>query len=270
MYAGSHLPLPLAMCLVHDMPQRWKLLIEYDGSGFVGWQRQDAGFSVQGALEEAIFKLSGEKVSLHVAGRTDSGVHALGQVAHFDLEKTFEVREVRNAINVHVRPHAVSVLNAEPVGEGFHARFNARKRHYRYVICNRPSPPAINAKYMWYVPQPLNIEHMQEAANHLLGHHDFTSFRAIECQAKSPVRTLDQLDITREGDHVTITTSAQSFLHHQVRNIVGTLAKIGRGRWVPEKAAEILAARDRTVAGPTAPSCGLFFVCVDYSDNGSK
>jgi len=249
--------------------QRWKIIIEYDGTDFVGWQRQDQGFSVQGVLEEAVFKLSGERVTLHVAGRTDSGVHALGQTAHFDLEKEFDEHAVRNALNVHSRPHQVAVLSSEPVSQEFHARFNATKRYYRYTICNRWPPPVVGGRYMWHVPHQLDISSMQEAAKYLVGQKlDFSSFRAAECQAKSPIRTIDKLEIPREGHLVHINVEAQSFLHHQVRNIVGTLKKIGDGAWSVEKMKEILDAKDRTVAGPTAPPTGLFFLKVDY--NGSK
>lgn len=253
------------------MTQRWKILIEYDGTDFVGWQRQAEGHSVQSVLQEAIFKLSGEHVSLTAAGRTDSGVHALGQVAHFDLQKDYSAKAVRDAINIHVLPHEVSVLKAEPVSPDFHARFDAVKRYYRYTICNRRPPPRINRTFMWHCKHPLDIEAMQKAADVLVGEkRDFTSFRALVCQAKSPVRSIDSFEIKREGDLVHFDISAQSFLHHQVRNIVGTLQRIGDGAWPWEKMKEILEAKDRTVAGPTAPPTGLFFLKVDYKDSGSK
>ena len=253
------------------MTQRWKITVEYDGTDFVGWQRQNEGFSVQGVLEEAVFKLSGERVTLHVAGRTDAGVHALGQVAHFDLEKTFDAHAVRNALNVHARPHQVAVVKAEAADGEFHARFDAVRRHYRYTICNRWAPPVVGGRYMWHVAHPLDIEPMQKAANVLVGEkYDFSSFRAAECQAKHAIRSIDVLNVTRDGDLVHIDVSATSFLHHQVRNIVGTLRKIGDGAWPWEKMQEILDAKDRSVAGPTAPPTGLFFLRVDYKDSGSK
>jgi tRNA pseudouridine38-40 synthase len=248
---------------------RYKLTIEYDGTDFAGWQRQDGPISVQQVLEESVFKFSGEEVTLHVAGRTDSGVHALGQVAHFDLVKEFPEKTVRNALNFHSRPHLLSVLKAEKVSEEFHARFGAVKRHYRYIICNRRPPPAIGSKYAWHVPYTLDLELMQKAADVLVGHHDFTSFRATVCQAKSPVKTIDRITIMRHGDQVFIDVTAPSFLHHQIRNIVGTLKKIAEGRWPPDCMPEILEARDRTRAGPTAPPGGLFFVRVDYTATGN-
>lgn len=252
------------------MTTRWKLTIEYDGSGFSGWQRQETDLSVQQVIEDAIFKLSGEQVTLHVAGRTDAGVHALGQVAHMDLCKDFPDFTIRNAINFHTRPHRVSVVNAESVTPEFHARFDAFKRHYRYIILNRPAPPAVGAGYMWHIPHDLDVDAMRKAATFLIGHHDFTSFRAAECQAKTPMRTLDTCSITREGDKIYIDVSARSFLHHMVRNIVGTLRKIGDGSWPAERMHDILHARDRTVAGPTCPAEGLYFMRVDYTDTGSK
>lgn len=245
--------------------QRWKLTLEYDGNDFVGWQSQINGTSVQNVVEEAVFRLSGERLRLQVAGRTDSGVHALGQVAHMDLPKDYEEHEVRNALNVHVRPHKVTILKAEKVPQEFHARFGAQKRTYRYVILNRAAPTSIGREYMWHIPKKLDIEAMRAAAKFLQGHHDFTSFRDTECQAKSPVRTLDVLRITADGDKIYIDVEARSFLHHQVRNMVGTLKRVGDGSWPPEKVKEILEALDRRVAGPTAPAQGLFFVSVDYN-----
>lgn len=253
------------------MIQRWKLTIEYDGHGFVGWQSQDNGVSVQQTLEHAVFRLSGQQVRLHVAGRTDSGVHALGQVAHFDLEdKDYTEHEMRNALNVYVRPHHVSVVKAEKVSEEFHARFGAQKRYYRYVIINRPSPPSIGHQYAWHIHKPLDIEAMRQAITHLLGTHDFSSFRASECQAKSPIRTLDKIEIIPDGEKIYFDVEARSFLHHQVRNIMGTLKRVGDGSWHPDKMLEILAAKSRAAAGPTAPAKGLFFIKVDYDDNFSK
>ena len=250
--------------------RRWKLTIEYDGGYFIGWQRQDIPNSVQQVLEESIFKLSGSHVRLHVAGRTDSGVHAMGQVAHFDLEKDYAEHAMRNALNVFSRPHPVAVLKAEKVSDDFHARFSALKRTYRYMICNRSAPPVIGRQYMWHIGRSLDIPRMEQAAAHLIGTHDFTSFRALACQAKHAIRSIDSITFTRDGDHLYIDFEARSFLHHQVRNIVGTLKKIGEGSWPPERMKEILDARDRAVAGPTAPAHGLHFVKVTYPVTGSK
>ncbi len=249
---------------------RWKLTIEYDGTDFCGWQRQDIPNSVQQVLEEAIEKFCGQEVRLHTAGRTDAGVHAYGQVAHVDLPRDYRALEVRNAITVHARPHKVVIVDAVPVSDEFHARFGAIKRYYRYIICNRRASMAIGTDYAWHVFHRLDIEKMQRAANVLLGHHDFTSFRAVDCQAKSPMRSIDSIQITQEGDMVHIDVSAPSFLHHQVRNIVGTLKKIGEGRWEEDRMADILAAKDRAAAGPTAPPYGLYFMRVDYNESGSK
>ena len=244
---------------------RWKLTIEYDGRPYVGWQRQAHGASVQQEIEEAIAKFSGEEVRLHTAGRTDAGVHALGQVAHFDLERETDARTVREAVNAYLRPQPIAILAAEPVDAHFHARMSARKRHYRYVVLNRQARPALEIGRAWHVPYRLDIPAMQAAAAHLIGKHDFSSFRASECQAKSPIRTLDRLDIVTEGETFNFEVSARSFLHHQVRNMVGTLILVGRGKWRPEQVAEALAARDRAAAGPTAPPDGLYLVAVDYA-----
>ena len=252
------------------MTTRWKITLEYDGAAFHGWQRQENLISVQQVVEEAIFKLSGETVTLHVAGRTDAGVHALGQVAHFDLQKQFPAFTVRNGLNAHVRPHLVSIVAAEEAHPEFHARFDAKNRFYKYILCNRAPPPVIGAGYAWHVPHELDISAMQKAADHLLGQHDFTSFRAVECQAKSPVRTLDKCEIVREGENIVFYFEARSFLHHQVRNIVGTLRKVGDGSWSPDCIPDILQAKDRSAAGPTAPPQGLFFMKVDYTETGSK
>ncbi len=252
------------------MTQRWKLTLEYDGTDFVGWQLQDQGFSVQGVLEEAVFKFSGERVRFHAAGRTDSGVHALGQVAHFDLDYLFTPEKIRDALNACVRPHAVSILSAEAVPQEFHARFNAVKRYYRYVICNRRAPVSVGKKYMWHVHKPLDLENMRKAASCLIGKHDFTTFRALVCQSKSPIKSIDRIDITQDGDRVYIDVEAPSYLHHMIRNITGTLKKIGEGSWEWQKMQEVLEARDRAAGGPTAPPTGLYFMKVDYNDNGNK
>jgi tRNA pseudouridine38-40 synthase len=246
------------------MATRWKLTIEYDGRPFVGWQRQAHGASVQEEIERAIEKFSGETVRVHTAGRTDAGVHALGQVAHFDLEKTTDSRTVREALNAHLRPQPIAILSAEAVAETFHARMSARHRRYLYRVLNRPARAALDIGHAWHVPYTLDIPAMREAAAHLLGKHDFTSFRAAECQAKSPIRTLDRLDILEDGVRLDFAVEARSFLHHQVRNMVGTLILVGRGKWTPARVAEALAACDRSAAGPTAPPDGLYLVGVDY------
>lgn len=243
---------------------RYLLTLEYDGTPFVGWQRQDNGPSVQGALEAAIEKLSGERVTVAGAGRTDAGVHALGQVAHFDLAKTFEPGKVRDALNYHLRPDPVSVLDAAEVNEEFHARFSAVGRHYLFRILNRRSPPALEAGKVWHVSSRLEAEAMHAAAQLLVGCHDFTTFRAAECQAQSPVKTLDRLDVSRRGEEIHIEASARSFLHHQIRSFAGTLKLVGEGKWQPRDVKRALEARDRAACGPVAPPEGLYLVRVDY------
>ena len=243
---------------------RFKLTIEYDGGPFVGWQRQENGRSVQQAIEEAVAAFSGEKIVLKGAGRTDSGVHALGQVAHFDLvrERTPEV--VRDATNANLRPQPIVILGAELVGEDFDARFSARRRHYLYRILERRAPPALDRGRVWWVAQPLDVEAMHAAAQALVGQHDFTTFRSSQCQAKSPVKTLDRLDVSREGDEVVIRATARSFLHNQVRSMAGTLKKVGDGSWPVAAVGEALAAKDRARSGPVAPPDGLYLVAVEY------
>lgn len=243
---------------------RWKLLLEYDGGAFVGWQRQDNGPSVQAALEAAAFALSGERIDVQAAGRTDSGVHATGQVAHLDLGKDFSADTVRDALNHHLRPLPAAVLSAEAVAPDFHARFSATGRSYLYRIVNRRPPLVLDRGRAWWVPMPLDAGAMAAGAAHLIGKHDFTSFRASECQAASPVKTLDSLEITRDGEEIRITAAARSFLHHQIRNIAGTLKLVGQGKWTPEDVARALAARDRAAAGPTAPPDGLYLTGVRY------
>jgi tRNA pseudouridine38-40 synthase len=246
---------------------RYKLTLEYDGGPFCGWQRQTDQPSVQQALEQAITAFCGETVTVHAAGRTDAGVHALGQVAHLDLEREVRLETLRNALNHHLRPLPIVVLEAAEVAPDFHARFSARARHYRYVIVNRPVPLALERGHAWFVPGHLDVEVMHEAASRLLGRHDFTSFRSALCQARSPVKTLDSLSVSRRGSHVEIGARARSFLHHQVRNMVGTLKLIGQRKWPVDRIEQVLAARSRSAAGPTAPACGLYLVRVDYEDD---
>ncbi len=243
---------------------RYRLTLEYDGAPFVGWQRQDNGPSVQGALEIAIEKLSGERVTVTGAGRTDAGVHALGQVAHFDLVKEFEPGKVRDALNHHLRPDPVSVLEAAVADGEFHARFSATGRHYLFRILNRRSPPALENGRVWPVSPRLDAEAMHMAAQYLVGQHDFTTFRAAECQAQSPVKTLDRLDVSRRADEIHIEASARSFLHHQIRSFAGTLKLVGEGKWTPLDVKKALDARDRSACGPVSPPEGLYLVRVDY------
>jgi tRNA pseudouridine38-40 synthase len=243
---------------------RYKLTLEYDGGGFVGWQRQDNGPSVQEALENAVTAFCGETVTSFAAGRTDAGVHALGQVAHVDLLKETTADTVRDALNFHLKPAPVAVLKAEAVGDEFHARFSAKARLYRYRIVNRRPPLALDRGRAWLVWAELDAAAMHDAAQALLGHHDFTSFRATLCQAKSPLKTLDLLQVRRAGEDVFIEARAQSFLHHQVRNMVGTLKLVGEGKWTKADVAGALAARDRSAAGPTAPPQGLYLTEVWY------
>lgn len=243
---------------------RYKLIIEYHGGPFCGWQIQENGASVQGALEEAVKAICGEQVRVHGAGRTDAGVHALGQVAHCDITKHFVPGRFRDGLNAHLRPHPIGVLSADIVPDTFEARFSAIRRHYRYRISNRRANLALEVGRAWRLPRPLDTDAMQIAAQKLIGKHDFTTFRDSECQAKSPEKTLDQLDVTRDGDAVHIVTSARSFLHSQVRSMVGSLVWVGEGRWSPDDLAAALAARDRAACGPVAPPEGLYLVGVDY------
>ncbi|MBT4890908.1 MAG: tRNA pseudouridine(38-40) synthase TruA [Rhodospirillales bacterium] len=244
---------------------RYRITIEYDGRNFVGWQSQDNGISVQQALEQAIKAFSGETSLVYAAGRTDAGVHALAQVAHFDLEQDYPDYKVMDALNGLVRPHRVCVLSIERTDEEFHSRFSATGRSYRYKILNRRAPPTVDEGLVWWVPVPLDSEAMHAAAQVLIGKHDFTTFRSVRCQAKSPVKTLDRLAIERNGDHIRIDVSARSFLHNQVRILVGTLRLIGEGKWNAENLKSALEACDRTRGGETAPPSGLYLSAVSYS-----
>ncbi|MGZ8309085.1 MAG: tRNA pseudouridine(38-40) synthase TruA [Rhodoplanes sp.] len=243
---------------------RYKLVIEYDGAPFVGWQVQENSVSVQGVLEAAVAAFCGETVAVRGAGRTDAGVHALGQVAHLDLGREWDADTVRDAINAHLRPRPVAVLSAEPAPAAFDARFSALKRHYLYRIVNRRAPLALEASRAWRIARPLDAPAMHAAAQQLVGRHDFTTFRAAECQAKSPVKTLDRLGVERCGEEVCIHASARSFLHHQVRSIAGSLALVGDGKWSPDDLKRALEARDRSACGPVAPPDGLYLVRVEY------
>lgn len=243
---------------------RYKLTIEYDGRPFRGWQIQEHEPTVQGSLERASKALTGQFIRVHGAGRTDAGVHARGQVAHVDLPKEMRADRVRDALNAHLRPDPIGVLQAEEVADDFEARFSAIKRHYLYRIINRRPDLALDAGHAWRIPQLLNVDAMDAAAKRLLGKHDFTTFRATECQAKSPEKTLDQLDVIRDGDHVHIKTSARSFLHNQVRSMVGSLVWVGSGRWSADNLQAALEAKDRTACGPVAPPDGLYLMQVDY------
>ncbi len=244
---------------------RYKLTIEYDGRPFVGWQRQNNGPSVQQAIEEAIHAFCGETVRVQCAGRTDAGVHALGQVAHVDLAADPPPDTVRDAVNFHLKPQPVAVLDAVAVSADFNARSSAVSRSYRYRIVNRRAPLALDTGRAWHVIRPLDADAMHKAAQELIGNHDFTSFRASECQAKSPVKTLDRLDVERHRAEILIAAEARSFLHHQVRNMVGTLKLVGDGKWRATDVSRALEARDRSAAGPTAPADGLYLMTVGYS-----
>lgn len=245
---------------------RYKLTIEYDGTLYAGWQRQDGLPSVQAAIETAISRFCGAEVTITTAGRTDAGVHATAQVAHVDLEKAWRGGKVRDALNAHLMQagEAVSILLAEEVEQDFDARFSALKRHYLYRILNRRSPPTLDARYVWWVPRPLDAEKMHEAAQRLIGCHDFTTFRAAQCQARSPLRTLDRLDVVRKGEWIEIRASARSFLHNQIRSFAGSLAEVGWGRWTADDLQAALEARDRARCGMVAPPQGLYLIGVDY------
>ena len=243
---------------------RYRLLVEYDGRPFAGWQRQENGPSVQDALEKAIFRLSAERVTATGAGRTDAGVHALGQVAHFDLVKESAPGKVRDALNYHLRPAPVGVIGATIAASDFHARFSATARTYLYRVLCRHSPPVLERDRVWHIRRELDVEAMHAAAQLLLGQHDFTTFRSSECQAKSPVKSIDRLSVRRAGNEVHIEAHARSFLHNQVRSIVGSLKLVGEGKWRPADMAAALEAKNRARCGPVAPPEGLYLVRVDY------
>lgn len=243
---------------------RYKLTIEYDGGPFAGWQSQVAHATVQDALEAAVAIINGAPSTVQGAGRTDAGVHALGQVAHVDLVKEWDPFKLRNALNGNLRPHPVSVLEAEPVADDFHARFSATRRHYLYRILNRRSPPALDRGKVWWLPVDLDAEAMHAAAQTILGNHDFTTFRAAQCQAKSPVKTLDRLDVARYGELIEIRSDARSFLHNQVRSMVGSLRLVGEGKWRVRDLRAALDARDRSACGAVAPADGLYLLRVQY------
>lgn len=243
---------------------RFKLTIEYDGTPFSGWQKQADQPSVQQALEEAIRGFSGEVVNTQAAGRTDSGVHARAQVAHFDLNRAWDAFRVSEALNYHLKPNPVVIIACEEVTTDFEARFSATRRHYQYLILNRRARPGLEFNRVWHVPAPLEEQAMHQAAQLMLGQHDFTTFRAAECQAKSPVKTLDHLAVNRVGEHLVITAHARSFLHHMVRSLVGSLKMVGEGRWTPEDMRKALEAEERSWCGPMAPPAGLYLTKVDY------
>lgn len=245
---------------------RFKLVVEYDGRDFVGWQRQDNGPSIQSAIEAAVEAFCGEVVKVEGAGRTDSGVHALGQVAHVDLEELTDAFTLKSALNQHLRPAPIAILEAEVAAEGFHARFSAIRRRYRYRIVNRRAPLALDQGRAWFVPVSLDADAMHAAAQTLVGRHDFSSFRAANCQAPSPIKTLESLTVQRAGEALLVEAKSRSFLHRQVRNMVGSLKLIGEGKWNRAKLAQVLAACDRCTAGQAAPADGLYLVGVDYED----
>lgn len=245
---------------------RFALTLEFDGGPFFGLQRQSNGPSVQQAVEEAVHAVTGESVTMHAAGRTDAGVHALGMRVHVEVAKEIDAFRLSEALNHHLRPAPIAVLACETVADDWHARFSCIGREYLYRVVNRRAPLTLERGRAWHVPQPLDAAAMHRAAQALVGHHDFTTFRSVHCQAQSPLKTLDRLTVRREGEHVLIETAARSFLHHQVRSMVGCLALVGMGRWGEGQVAEALAARDRSALGLNAPSEGLYFVRALYPE----
>lgn len=243
---------------------RWRLSIEYDGGPFMGWQRQDHGPSVQQAMEEALQRMTGEQAAVHAAGRTDAGVHALAMSAHIDIEREVTAHRLREGLNALVRPSPIAVLSAEPVADDWHARFSCTGRRYLYRILNRRAPPALERGKLWHIGVDLDAAAMRDAAALLVGRHDFTTFRSVHCQSDSPVKTLDRLDVESVGEEIHIHASARSFLHHQVRSMVGCLALVGRGQWTVHQMHDALEARDRSALGFNAPPDGLYFVEARY------
>ncbi|HEU0285097.1 MAG TPA: tRNA pseudouridine(38-40) synthase TruA [Sphingomicrobium sp.] len=243
---------------------RWRLTIEFDGRPFMGWQRQDHGPSVQQAIEEAIHRMTGELAAVHAAGRTDAGVHALAMAAHVDIAKSLTEHRLREGVNALVRPEPISVTEVQPVNDDWHARFSCIGRKYLYRILNRRAPPALDRGRVWHIAVPLDVEAMADSAAILVGRHDFTTFRSVHCQSGSPVKTLDRLDVRRVGEEIHIEAAARSFLHHQVRSMVGCLALVGRGQWQADDIRRALQARNRAELGLNAPSEGLYFVKAVY------
>ena len=249
---------------------RWRLTIEFDGGPFMGWQRQEHGPSVQQTLEEAIHRMTGELATVHAAGRTDAGVHALAMTAHVDIVKNLTEHRLREGLNALVRPNPVSVLAASRAPVDWHARFSCIERRYLYRILNRRAPPVLDRGRVWHVAVPLDVDAMREGATHLVGRHDFTTFRSAHCQSDSPVKTLDRLDVTRVGEEIHVEAGARSFLHHQIRSMVGCLALVGRGQWQPEDMRKALEARDRAALGLNAPPHGLYFVGATYPEDATS
>jgi tRNA pseudouridine38-40 synthase len=249
---------------------RYRITLEYDGGPFVGWQAQTNGPSVQTTVEAALAKLTGEAPRLFGAGRTDAGVHAIAQVAHFDLARAWSGGDLRDGLNAHLRPLPVAVIEADEAADDFHARFSATRRRYLYRIVNRPVPLALERDRAWWVKRPLDTQAMHQAAQGLVGHHDFTTFRSVDCQAASPVKTLDRLAVTRCQDEIRITAAARSFLHNQVRSMVGSLKLVGQAKWSAADLTEALSARDRRACGPVAPAYGLYLVGIDYGASGDQ
>ena len=246
---------------------RWRLTIEFDGGPFMGWQRQDHGPSVQQTLEEELERMTGERAAFTAAGRTDAGVHALAMPAHVDVAKDLTPHRLREGLNALVRPQPVSVLDVEPVADDWHARFSCTGRRYLYRILNRRAPPALDRGRVWHVAVPLDVEAMQVGAAMLVGRHDFTTFRSVHCQSDSPVKTLDRLEVNRLGEEIQIEAAARSFLHHQVRSMVGCLGLVGRGQWAPDDMGKALEAKDRAALGLNAPPHGLYFAGASYPES---
>ena len=249
---------------------RWRLTVEYDGGPFMGWQRQDHGPSVQQALEEALQRMTGEQAVFTAAGRTDAGVHALAMSTHVDVMKSLTPHRMREGLNALVRPLPVSVLDVGEVADDWHARFSCVGRRYLYRILNRRAPPALDAGRVWHIAVPLDVDAMRQGASHLVGKHDFTTFRSAQCQSDSPVKTLDSLEVDRAGEEIHVRAAARSFLHHQVRSMVGCLAMVGRGQWEPGDIHRALEARERSALGFNAPPHGLYFVEAIYPDSAAS